>query len=217
MKVQCPRCGAVLSGLEATSQAPPTCVVCGVEVPWNLGRDEAANPVPDLTTRPGQDPAEVVREAATTLFQPGLLLDEEEGAPEASLPAPRTSDPGTEVVASPVLEVSTVELEDQPFFLILGAPPGKERLEWTSARTTFGRDRADIVLDDDAVSAPHFQVDVMGREFFVRDLASRNGTRLNGHDVRYSELLPGDEIQAGRTVLVFRTTGDGLSARGRKS
>ncbi len=51
----------------------------------------------------------------------------------------------------------------------------------------------------------------MGREFFVRDLSSKNGTFLNGHRVRYSELLPGDELRAGDTVLVFRTSEDGLS------
>ena len=53
----------------------------------------------------------------------------------------------------------------------------------------------------------------MGSEYFLRDLGSRNGTHLNGHAVRYSEILPGDEVRAGQSILVFRTPDDGISPR----
>ncbi len=135
---------------------------------------------------------------ATTFFQPGLMADD---------PDRQTGEgPGSAPAVAPPLR-----LDFEAFFLVLGAPPGEERIRLETARTTFGRKRADVDLGDPAASAPHFQVDVMGREFFVRDLDSRNGTFLNGHRVRYSELLPGDELRAGDTVLVFRTSLDGLS------
>jgi hypothetical protein len=118
-------------------------------------------------------------------------------------------------------------LDAEAFFLVLGAAPGRERIRLTRARTIFGRGAAkaanagnaadtadaDVALDDPGVSRRHFQVEVMGREFFIRDLGSRHGTVLNGRKVRYMELLPGDEVQVGKTVLVFRLRDDGLSRR----
>ena len=135
---------------------------------------------------------------ATTFFQPGLMADGSDRE-VADRPAPDS------------MPAVPLKLGFEVFFLILGARPGEERIRLETARTTFGRKRADVDLGDPAASAPHFQVDVMGGEFFVRDLDSRNGTFLNGHRVRYSELLPGDELRAGDTVLVFRTSEDGLS------
>jgi hypothetical protein len=188
--------------------------------------------LPDLTTQPHQNIIGAARQAATTLFQPGLMVgsilredaiaesaDEAEttadaknsGGNEEHVRLPRT--PGTRVVPPTPPPSTPLELDTEAYFLVLGAPPGAERLPLTTARTTFGRTGADVLLKDDAVSGPHFQIDVMGREFFVRDLKSRNGTLLNGHMVRYSEILPGDELQAGETVLVFRTADDGLSGR----
>jgi pSer/pThr/pTyr-binding forkhead associated (FHA) protein len=156
----------------------------------------------------------------TTLFQPGLMvrsiLNEDTGDLAGEVrPAPTPSDvtgDDTRLAAADPTP-PPLQLEVEPYFLVLGAPPGKERIALNAARTTFGRARADVVLADDTISGPHFQVDVMGREFFVRDLDSRNGTRLNGHPVRYSELMPGDELRIGETVLVFRTSGDGVGER----
>ena len=76
------------------------------------------------------------------------------------------------------------------------------------AKTSFGRRQADVVLEDPAVSSLHFQIEAFGKEFFLRDLESRNGTLLNGTKVRYSQLLPGDQITAGKTSMTFRTSDD---------
>jgi adenylate cyclase len=93
---------------------------------------------------------------------------------------------------------------------VVGGAPGRERLPLPSARTVFGRAEADVDLGDPAVSGRHFQVEAAGREFFIRDLGSRNGTFVNGRRIRYAELLPGDEVLAGSTYLVFRTSQDAL-------
>lgn len=143
---------------------------------------------------------------ATTLFQPGAMIDSilEDGDTE--------SGSSTWVLHSSP-KTPRLKTAAQPFFLVLGAPPGFERIPISAARTVFGRDDGDVRLDDPSVSSRHFQLDVVGNEFFVRDLNSRNGTRLNGHDVRYSELLPGDELQVGESILIFRLEGDGISDR----
>jgi len=55
-----------------------------------------------------------------------------------------------------------------------------------------------------------YPIEAFGSEFFVRDLESRNGTFLNNSPVRYSQLLAGDQITAGRTTLIFRLSNDDI-------
>ncbi len=154
---------------------------------------------------------------ATTFFQPSLMasgVDHDAGeAPHTEIASPvalGATMPGA-TMPDAAVTAEPLRLDFEAFFLILGAPPGKERIRLERARTTFGRKRADVDLGDPTVSAFHFHIDVMGSELFVRDLDSKNGTFLNAHKVRYSELLPGDELRAGDTVLIFRTSEDGLS------
>ena len=45
----------------------------------------------------------------------------------------------------------------------------------------------------------------------IEDLESRNGTYLNKNRIRYSQLLPGDQITAGRTTLTFRLSDDAIA------
>ena len=87
---------------------------------------------------------------------------------------------------------------------------GSMSLEAPSAlrpgKTVVGREGADIVAADSTLSARHFAIENRQGEFFVSDLGSTNGTRLNGEPV--SDTLPladGDRIEAGKTTFVFRT------------
>jgi hypothetical protein len=65
----------------------------------------------------------------------------------------------------------------------------------------FGRGaKADIALPyDDLLSGLHFAVEFDDRGCRVRDLGSRNGTRLNGAPVKEAALRSGDYILAGDT------------------
>jgi FHA domain len=144
--------------------------------------------------------------SATTLFQPGVMADTDLDADD------QVPSSATFMLEGPP-RTPPLRTRRQPYFLVVGALAGEERLALTSSRTVFGRDEGDVKLADAAVSGKHFQIDVVGEEFFVKDLGSRNGTQLNGHPVRYAELLPGDEVRAGETVLIFRLEGDGLSGR----
>ena len=79
----------------------------------------------------------------------------------------------------------------------------------TGTRVLLGRaPNCDCVLPDECVSRKHAQLWRDGERWFLRDIGSRNGTRVNG--VRVSEITevrPGDRVNLGGAV--YR-----LSARG---
>lgn len=65
----------------------------------------------------------------------------------------------------------------------------------------------DVVLMDIAVSRKHFRVDRHADGFKVVDLASGNGTTLNGKRVAEAELYDGDRIDLGNTTIEFLSVG----------
>jgi len=64
---------------------------------------------------------------------------------------------------------------------------------------TIGRAAScEIALDDDKVSRQHARIELDGGELKIRDLGSRNGTRVNGKRIRSElRLVDGDQIQFG--------------------
>src|SRR5437764_7362404 len=61
-----------------------------------------------------------------------------------------------------------------------------------------------LVLQDELCSREHAEVYAANDRWRVRDNNSRNGTRVNGEKLDSDwELNPGDEIQLGRSRLVF--------------
>ena len=77
----------------------------------------------------------------------------------------------------------------------------------SDATLTIGSDpeSADLALDDPAVSRVHAILEQVGTTWLVRDLGSRNGTRLNGERLTgQRRLRNGEEILLGRTRLVYR-------------
>ena len=100
--------------------------------------------------------------------------------------APGTCSAGA---AMPALEVWTERGRDRVVTL-------------TEASYTIGSDAqsADIALDDGTVSRVHAILERVGTTWLVRDLGSRNGTRLNGERLTgQRRLRDGDEILVGRT------------------
>jgi len=67
--------------------------------------------------------------------------------------------------------------------------------------TTLGRNKGDVILNDNAASGEHAIIGFDGGRFFVRDLNSTNGTMLNGGQVWEGFLNSGDEITAGASVM----------------
>ncbi|MEA2141815.1 MAG: transport system ATP-binding/permease protein [Solirubrobacteraceae bacterium] len=85
-------------------------------------------------------------------------------------------------------------------------------VQFPGDRLTIGRDEAnDVVLDDPNVSRFHAEVLRTDGRIEVRDLASRNGTRLDGQLMRRAAVATGSEIGIGPYRLIF--DGDGFVAR----
>lgn len=82
----------------------------------------------------------------------------------------------------------------------------------TGARTSVGRDAsADIQIDDSGLSRKHFEILWDGAKAGVRDLASTNGTKLNGQLISESPLAAEAVITAGRSEFVFRVVASKVS------
>ena len=69
----------------------------------------------------------------------------------------------------------------------------------------LGREGADLVLDDDKVSRKHAEIGLYGPgAYMLRDLASTNGTKLNGRRISdRAKLKHTDVISIGDHVLSF--------------
>ena len=77
----------------------------------------------------------------------------------------------------------------------------------------IGREGADIPLQDDKVSRKHAEIGLYGPGGLVlRDLASTNGTRLNGKRIyEKAKLASGDLIQVGDTAIRFSVVEHAIS------
>jgi two-component system, cell cycle response regulator len=60
-----------------------------------------------------------------------------------------------------------------------------------------------LLLTDVSVSRRHARLAFVAGELRVEDLGSRNGTRINGKDVRAERLRPGDRLEVGNVLLRF--------------
>ena len=79
----------------------------------------------------------------------------------------------------------------------------------------IGREAGNFVqLDDNEVSRRHAEIRRIGETFVVGDLKSSNGTWLNSRKIERAELSSGDQIQVGRTVLVYARDGVDVPAAG---
>ena len=69
--------------------------------------------------------------------------------------------------------------------------------------TTLGRDVNNaIVIDDPFASAEHAVLTFRGRTWYLEDLASTNGSFINGHQITgVAALGYGDEVQVGQVRL----------------
>jgi phosphoserine phosphatase RsbU/P len=87
------------------------------------------------------------------------------------------------------------------------------RFPISKERVSIGRARdSDILLPDLALSRRHAEIRKRSEGFFLRDLGSVNGTRLNGERIRAERrIYPGDIIKIAEHILAFCEEGDPLT------
>lgn len=82
------------------------------------------------------------------------------------------------------------------------------------ARVVIGRNSPDLKLNDIMISRYHARIKHEGNGWTVRDLGSRNGTKLNGHRLLApTELKTGDRIVTGYTEFEVALLPDEVAAR----
>ncbi|HBO43906.1 MAG TPA: histidine kinase [Planctomycetaceae bacterium] len=92
-------------------------------------------------------------------------------------------------------------------FVIRGNDQGS-RFE-LSDRVRIGRDStSDVQLHDTEVSRRHADIRLANGRFVLNDNGSSNGTHVNGRRVDQCDLASGDQIQVGRTLLLFTGPSD---------
>ncbi|MCA9239555.1 MAG: FHA domain-containing protein [Planctomycetales bacterium] len=88
-------------------------------------------------------------------------------------------------------------------FVIQGRDQGS-RFNLSESTITVGRERDNAVqIHDTEVSRKHCEISVDGARVSVRDLNSSNGTFVNGKAVQSAVLRTGDQLQLGRSLLLF--------------
>lgn len=86
---------------------------------------------------------------------------------------------------------------------------GGENIPMVS-KITIGRSRSNnICIDDDnMVSREHAVIQKINKSFFIKDLGSTNGTKVNNEQIpqdKYVRLQPKDVIRIGRTELTIKS------------
>jgi hypothetical protein len=133
-----------------------------------------------------------------------VALPEDEEAPADADSAPSAGDFGHTMVYSATRAAR--RLDPEP-----AAPAGQallvgegRRTPLAGARAVIGRSRdCEIVLSDPNVSRRHAEVVPDDGGWWVIDLGSTNGIKVNGARAERAELRPGDVITLGLTDLTF--------------
>jgi len=86
---------------------------------------------------------------------------------------------------------------------VLHGPTDVGRMEALGEGLVLGREEGRMVLDDPRMSRRHAEVVRRGPVFGIRDLGSKNGTRVDGTEVRSRSLREGALIRVGDTLLGF--------------
>lgn len=89
---------------------------------------------------------------------------------------------------------------------LLVNPVSGEEFNICRYSTSIGRELANdlVIASDKTISRQHAIVQVINGKFYVQDLGSKNGTRLNGEQI--SGMVPlssADEVSFGLTRLIF--------------
>jgi two-component system cell cycle response regulator len=103
---------------------------------------------------------------------------------------------------------------DRPYFIVLAGSSLGRMFRIEGDEVILGRaTNATVRLEDDGISRNHAKVVMRGNELWIEDMASQNGTFINGEKVSTQQLKDGDKIQVGATTILKFTYHDDLDDR----
>jgi two-component system, NtrC family, response regulator GlrR len=110
----------------------------------------------------------------------------------------------TQTVQSAEARSTRIQVREWTVEVVAGPDKGK-KVTTQDALLRVGSDPAsDLVLSDQTVSRRHLELERTSQGIVLRDLGSRNGTILDGHQVMQVVLQPGDKVQLGKTKLAIK-------------
>ncbi len=93
--------------------------------------------------------------------------------------------------------------------VIQGPDKGRTFELTTELPQLIGRSSEALPIGDTTVSRRHAELTPDGKQWYIRDLSSQNGTWVNGIRISGRQLLkPGDQVRTGSTLFVFGTSDD---------
>jgi hypothetical protein len=93
--------------------------------------------------------------------------------------------------------------------VISGPKAGQKIVAQAGQVVRIGRtSKAAVAMEDTFMSGEHFAIECVGGACGVRDLDSRNGTKLNDEKITRAVLHDGDRIHAGQTDFVAHVEAD---------
>ena len=97
----------------------------------------------------------------------------------------------------------TVDVEEVTHYLVVRHGPAAGRhIEVGPVPISIGRARADVKIEDRALSKRHCEVVMFRDSLIVKDLESTNGTFIDGQRVSWPAPVPvGSMVQIGETLL----------------
>ncbi len=102
-----------------------------------------------------------------------------------------------------------------PRLRIIAGPLKNQVIELPAGEISLGRDGANqLAISDPALSRRHCVLTYEDGDYRLRDLASRNGTLVNGALIKEHVLKHGDRIAVGDSLLLFLTQEDSAEQAG---
>jgi hypothetical protein len=185
----------------------------------------APAPTPTVAPTPTTAPLEPVRDPNGGLIGAAVILvlllacggiyfmmrgvADSSPAPQAQAPVIPVGDDNTEsldlVPADDLTILSTRRHQQHLPRAKLQLPPDREIPISRSSPTIIGRDASSAAfVDDRQASRNHARITCADGEFWIEDLTSTNGTRINGVRIeRQQKLANNDQIGVGDTILTF--------------
>ena len=106
-------------------------------------------------------------------------------------------------IVSPISAATPLAREQTPALLVVSGPQIGRSFPIDKEEFMIGRvDSCDLTVEDDLVSRHHCKFIISKEGTLLADLASTNGTLLNGHRMDRAFLKEGDQIQVGSNTIL---------------